>query len=40
MRAALSKWGNSLAVRIPKSLADSAQLREGEPVEIKSLRSG
>jgi len=40
MRAALSKWGNSLAVRIPKALADSARLREGEAVELKSLRKG
>ena len=40
LRAALSKWGNSLAVRIPKALADSARLREGEAVELKSLRKG
>jgi antitoxin MazE len=40
MRAALSKWGNSLAVRIPKALADSARLREGEPVELQTLRAG
>jgi antitoxin MazE len=30
----VSKWGNSLAVRIPKGLADDAQLREGEPVTV------
>lgn len=40
MKAALSKWGNSLAVRIPKALADSARLREGDAVELESLRSG
>lgn len=40
MRATLSKWGNSLAVRIPKALADSARLREGEAVEIETPRSG
>ncbi len=40
MRAALSKWGNSLAVRIPKALAEAARLREGEAVELKTLRQG
>lgn len=30
----VSKWGNSLAVRIPKALAEDAQLREGEPVIV------
>ena len=40
MRTALSKWGNSLAVRIPKALAHSARLREGQAVEIKSLSTG
>lgn len=30
----VSKWGNSLAVRIPKALAEDAQLREGEPVTV------
>ena len=40
MRASLSKWGNSLAVRIPKALADSARLREGEDVELNSPRQG
>lgn len=28
------KWGNSFAVRIPKALAEDAQLREGEPVTV------
>lgn len=30
----VAKWGNSLAVRIPKALAEDAQLREGEPVTV------
>lgn len=30
----LAKWGNSLALRIPKALAESAQLREGDPVDL------
>lgn len=34
MRAKIQKWGNSLAVRIPKSLASQAELVEGAEVEI------
>jgi antitoxin MazE len=30
----LAKWGNSLALRIPKPLAEDAQLREGDPVTV------
>lgn len=30
----VAKWGNSLAVRIPKAIAEDAQLREGEPVTV------
>lgn len=30
----IGKWGNSLAVRIPKSVAEDARLREGEPVTV------
>ncbi len=35
----LQKWGNSLAIRIPKSLADEAGLDIGSPVAI-ALKSG
>jgi antitoxin MazE len=35
-RAQLSKWGNSLAVRIPKAVAEKARIREGDAVEIKA----
>jgi antitoxin MazE len=30
----LAKWGNSLAVRIPKSIAEQADLHEGDAVEL------
>ena len=30
----LAKWGNSLALRIPKSLAEGAKLKEGDPVQV------
>jgi antitoxin MazE len=34
MRATLSKWGNSLAVRLPRQAAASAGLREGAVVDL------
>jgi antitoxin MazE len=33
-RAQLVKWGNSQAVRIPKTILEQAHLREGEELEI------
>ena len=30
----LAKWGNSLALRIPRALADGAELKEGDPVRV------
>jgi antitoxin MazE len=33
--AAVQRWGNSLAVRIPASLAESLFLREGTQVELE-----
>ena len=30
----VSKWGNSLAVRLPKSLIDRLGLRAGDEIEI------
>ena len=35
-KASIAKWGNSLAVRIPKAVAEKARIREGDPVEIKA----
>jgi antitoxin MazE len=34
MRAQLSKWGNSLAIRLPKSAVDVLHAREGDAVEL------
>jgi antitoxin MazE len=34
MKARIQKWGNSLALRIPKPLAAEAGLREDDPVEL------
>lgn len=40
MRAQMMKWGNSLAVRIPKPIADSAKFREGDTLEIEAAAEG
>jgi len=37
MKTRVQKWGHSLAVRIPKPLADEAGLTDNSPVQI-SLR--
>jgi antitoxin MazE len=34
MRMQVSKWGNSLAVRLPKALVEQLRLKEGDEVEI------
>jgi antitoxin MazE len=39
MKLRVQKWGNSLALRIPKAFAVEAGLREDSPVEL-SLRDG
>ena len=39
MKARIQKWGNSLALRIPKPFAEESNLREDSPVDV-SLRNG
>ncbi len=39
MQLAVRKWGNSLAVRIPKTIATESKIGEGSIVEIH-LRKG
>jgi antitoxin MazE len=34
MKTRVQKWGNSLALRIPKSFAEEAGLRADAPVEL------
>ena len=36
----IAKWGNSLAVRIPKDVAEELGLAEGDDVEIEAGRAG
>lgn len=39
MRTKVQKWGNSLAIRIPKPFAEETQLAEDSTVDI-SVRKG
>jgi antitoxin MazE len=39
-KAQLAKWGNSLAVRIPKSVAGTARLQEGDEVTLAVSKDG
>ena len=34
MRTQIARWGNSLAVRLPRQVADDAGLGEGTSVEV------
>jgi len=36
--AQVVKWGNSLAVRIPKAVADRARMKEGDAVIIQAAK--
>jgi antitoxin MazE len=40
MKTQMVKWGNSLAVRIPKPVAGEAKLKEGDTVEIEAAAEG
>jgi antitoxin MazE len=39
METQIAKWGNSLALRIPRSVAAEANVQEGDPVEV-SVQDG
>ena len=34
----VSKWGNSLAVRLPTAVVDALALKEGDQIEIRIAR--
>jgi antitoxin MazE len=36
MKTQMVKWGNSLAVRIPKPVVEEARLKEGDSLEIEA----
>lgn len=37
MRTEVKKWGDNLAVRIPKALAEEAGLERGTPVDVRCV---
>ena len=39
MRSSIKKWGNSLALRIPRSIAEDSRIREGAEVDL-TVRQG
>lgn len=40
MKGQIVKWGNSLAIRIPKPISDAAKLREGDAFDIEAASDG
>ena len=40
MKTQVAKWGNSMAVRIPKNVAEAAKLRPGDNLELSVEGSG
>lgn len=36
MQTAIAKWGNSLAVRLPRNVVEDAHLYEGATVDVKA----
>jgi antitoxin MazE len=40
MKTQMVKWGNSLAVRIPKHVVEEARLQEGDSLEIECAAVG
>jgi len=40
MNATIQKWGNSLALRLPKALADEVRMTEGTQVELLPTADG
>jgi antitoxin MazE len=39
-KSQLAKWGNSLAVRIPRHIAEVARLQEGDPLSLSVGKDG
>ena len=40
MEATLSRWGNSLAVRIPRTVVESQGWREGDILSLADVKDG
>jgi antitoxin MazE len=40
MKSKIQKWGNSLAVRIPKTFAEEVGLSDDTPIEMRLVKGG
>lgn len=40
MKTKVQRWGNSLAVRIPKAFAEEVGLKDDSPVEMRLVKGG
>jgi antitoxin MazE len=40
MRTKVQRWGNSLAVRIPKTFAEEVGLKDDSPIEMRLFKGG
>lgn len=40
MKTKVQRWGNSLAVRIPKTFAEEAGLKDDSPIEMRLIEGG
>ncbi|WP_236016906.1 AbrB/MazE/SpoVT family DNA-binding domain-containing protein [Heyndrickxia sporothermodurans] len=39
MTTTIQKWGNSLAVRIPKDVAEQLRIHQGSEIEMKVMKN-
>jgi antitoxin MazE len=37
-KAQLAKWGNSLAIRLPKTVVEQVRMQEGDAIEIEVVK--
>ncbi|MDO9107879.1 MAG: AbrB/MazE/SpoVT family DNA-binding domain-containing protein [Coriobacteriia bacterium] len=40
MKTKVQRWGNSLAVRIPKTFAEEVGLKDDSPIEMRFVKGG
>ncbi len=40
MKTKVQRWGNSLAVRIPKAFAEEVGLQDDSPIEMRLVKGG
>lgn len=38
MEAMARKWGNSIGIRIPASMANSIKINDGTPIDVEHLK--